>query len=137
MDGVASEVSRSIGSILNEYRKGAREIEDKYKLKYRGLAAGEWLTVGAMLIPHLAPLIAAVPVIALGGGLSAEESEKGAIWQPLSRHFQHSQGSTNAETIAPATPESLGSEFGNQRNGLATLCADRYLPVPPTVILST
>ena len=76
MDRVASEVSRSIGSILNEYRKGAREIEDKYKLKYRGLAAGGWLTVGAMLIPHLAPLIAAVPVIALGGAYARAKTEE-------------------------------------------------------------
>ena len=76
LDRVASEVSRSIGSLLNEYRKGAREIEDKYKLKYRGLAAGGWLTVGAMLIPHLAPLIATVPAITLVGAYYHTKTEE-------------------------------------------------------------
>jgi hypothetical protein len=76
VDRVASEVSRSIGSLLNEYRTGAREIEDTYKLKYRGLAAGGWLTVGAMLIPQFAPLIASVPAIALGGAYYQAKTEQ-------------------------------------------------------------
>jgi hypothetical protein len=76
LDRVASEVSRSVGSLLNEYRKGAREIEDKFRLKYRGLAAGGWLTVGALLIPHLAPLIASFPAIALGGAYAHAKTEE-------------------------------------------------------------
>jgi hypothetical protein len=76
LDRVASEVCRSVGSLLNEHRKGAREIEYKYKLKYRGLAAGGWLTVGAMLIPHLAPLIQTVTPIALGGAYYHTKTEE-------------------------------------------------------------
>ena len=67
LNRVSGEVIRGIGSLLNEHRQSARKLEEKYKPKYGSLAAAGWLSWGALLLPHLSPLIASVPAIALAG----------------------------------------------------------------------
>jgi hypothetical protein len=76
LDRVASEVSRGIGSLINEHRSEARKIAEKYRSKYSGLATKGWLSVGASLIPHLAPLIAAIPGLTLGGEYAQAKMEE-------------------------------------------------------------
>jgi hypothetical protein len=67
IDRVAAEVTSGIGGLLNDYRSEAKRLDEKYRRKYSGLAGSSWLSLGAFLIPHLAPLVAAVPGIRLAG----------------------------------------------------------------------
>jgi len=67
LNRVSSEVARGIGGLLNEHRQSARKLEEKYKPKYGSLAATGWLSCGALLLPHLSPLIASIPGITLAG----------------------------------------------------------------------
>jgi hypothetical protein len=67
LDRVASEVTSSIGGLMNDYRSEARRLDEKYRRKYIGLAGVSWLSLGAFLVPHLAPLVAAVPGLSLAG----------------------------------------------------------------------
>jgi hypothetical protein len=53
--------------MVNEHRQEALKIEDKYKPKYSGMAVKGWLSVGAALIPHLAPLVSVVAPVMLAG----------------------------------------------------------------------
>lgn len=76
MDRVAAEVTRSIGSMVNEHQQEARKIEDKYKPKYSGMAVKGWLSVGTVLIPHLAPLVSAVAPVLLAGHYAQTKAEE-------------------------------------------------------------
>jgi hypothetical protein len=76
MDRVAAEVTRSIGSMVNEHRQEAMKIEDKYKPKYRGMAVKGWLSVGASLVPHLAPLVSVVAPLYLAGQYAQTKTEE-------------------------------------------------------------
>ena len=76
MDRVAAEVTRSIGSMVNEHRQEALKIEDKYKPKYSGMAVKGWLSVGAVLIPHLAPLVSVVAPVFLAGHYAQTKAEE-------------------------------------------------------------
>jgi hypothetical protein len=67
LDRVAAEVARGVGGLLNDYSQAARKLEEKYRRKYKSLAGVGWLSVGAFLIPHLAPLIASAPGLTLAG----------------------------------------------------------------------
>lgn len=67
LNRVSGEVTRGIGGLLNEHRQSARKLEEKYKPKYGSLAATGWLSCGALLLPHLSPLIASIPGITLAG----------------------------------------------------------------------
>jgi len=67
LNRVSSEVARGIGGLLNEHRQSARKLEEKYKPKYGSLAAAGWVSCGALLLPHLSPLIASIPGITLAG----------------------------------------------------------------------
>ena len=55
IDRVAAEVASGIGGLLNDYRSEAKRLDEKYRRKYIGLAGASWLSLGAFLIPHLAP----------------------------------------------------------------------------------
>ncbi len=76
MDRVVAEVTRSIGSLVNEHRQEAAKIEDKYKPKYSGMAVKGWLSVGAMLIPHLAPLVSVVAPAWLAGHYAQTKAQE-------------------------------------------------------------
>jgi len=76
MDRVVAEIHRSIGSLVNEHRREAKKIEDKYKPKYSGMAVKGWLSVGAMLIPHLAPLVSVVAPSWLAGHYVQTKAEE-------------------------------------------------------------
>jgi hypothetical protein len=76
LDRVAAEVAKGVGGLLNDYRRAARNLEEKYRRKYAGLAGVGWLSVGAFLIPHLAPLIASVPGLTLAGKYAYEKMEE-------------------------------------------------------------
>jgi hypothetical protein len=67
LDRVAAEVTTGIGGLLNDYRSEAKRLDEKYRRKYSGLAGSSWFSLGAFLIPHLAPLVAAVPGLSLAG----------------------------------------------------------------------
>ena len=75
-DRVAAEVASGIGGLLNDYRSEARRLEDKYRRKYSGLAGASWLSLGAFLIPYLAPLVAAVPGLSLAGKYAMTKIEE-------------------------------------------------------------
>jgi len=85
LDRVASEVSKGIGTLLNQHTSEARRIEEKYKSKYRRLAASGWLSVGTLLVPHLAPLIAAIPGLTFGGQYVKAKMEELRERRELSR----------------------------------------------------
>ncbi len=76
MNRVAAEVTRSIGSMVNEHKQEALKIEDKYKPKYSGMAVKGWLSVGATLIPHLAPLVSTVAPVFLAGHYMQTKTEE-------------------------------------------------------------
>lgn len=76
MDRVVAEVTRSIGSLVNEHRQEAMKIEDKYKPKYSGMAVKGWLSVGAILIPHLAPLVSMVAPVLLAGHYAQTKAQE-------------------------------------------------------------
>ena len=76
MDRVAAEVTRSIGSMVNEHRQEALKIEAKYQPKYSGMAVKGWLSVGAVLIPHLAPLVSVVAPAWLAGHYAQTKAEE-------------------------------------------------------------
>jgi hypothetical protein len=76
LDRVAAEVVKGVGGLLNDYRKAARNLEEKYQRKYTRLAGVGWLSVGAFLIPHLAPLIASVPGLAFAGKYAYEKMQQ-------------------------------------------------------------
>jgi hypothetical protein len=75
-DRVAAEVASGIGGLLNDYRSEAKRLEDKYRRKYSGLAGASWLSLGAFLIPYLAPLVAAVPGLSLAGKYAMTKIEE-------------------------------------------------------------
>jgi hypothetical protein len=75
-DRVAAEVASGIGGLLNDYRSEAKRLEDKYRRKYRGLAGVSWLSVGAILIPHLAPLFAPGSCLGLTGKYATTKMEE-------------------------------------------------------------
>jgi hypothetical protein len=75
-DRVAAEVALGIGGLLNDYRSEAKRLEQKYRRKYSGLAAASWLSVGAILIPHLAPLFAPVSGLSLAGTYAKTKMEE-------------------------------------------------------------
>jgi len=75
-DRVAAEVASGIGGLLNDYRSEAKRLEDKYRRKYSSLAAVSWLSVGAILIPHLAPLFAPVSGLGLAGTYAKTKIEE-------------------------------------------------------------
>jgi len=75
-DRVAAEVASGIGGLLNDYRSEARRLDDKYRRKYSGLAGASWLSLGAFLIPYLAPLVAAVPGLSLAGKYAMTKIEE-------------------------------------------------------------
>jgi hypothetical protein len=76
MDRVTAEVTRSIGSMVNEHRQEALKIEAKYQPKYSGMAVKGWLSVGAVLIPHLAPLVSVVAPAWLAGHYAQTKAEE-------------------------------------------------------------
>jgi hypothetical protein len=67
IDRVAAEVASGIGGLLNDYRSEAKKLDEKYRRKYIGLAGASWVSLGAILLPYLAPLIAVVPALGIGG----------------------------------------------------------------------
>lgn len=75
-DRVAAEVALGIGGLLNDYRSEAKRLEDKYRRKYLGLAGASWLSLGAFLIPCLAPLVAATPGLTLAGKYAMTKMEE-------------------------------------------------------------
>jgi hypothetical protein len=75
-DRVAAEVASGIGGLLNDYRSEAKRLEDKYRRKYGGLAGVSWLSVGAILIPHLAPLFAPASCLGLAGKYAMTKMEE-------------------------------------------------------------
>ncbi|QNI33876.1 hypothetical protein H7849_08195 [Alloacidobacterium dinghuense] len=76
LDRVAAEVAKSIGGLLNDYRRDARKLDEKYRRKYRALAGVGLLSAGACLIPALAPLIASVPGLTLAGKYAYEKMKE-------------------------------------------------------------
>jgi ABC-type Fe3+ transport system permease subunit len=62
--------------MVNEHLQEAMKIEDKYKPKYSGMAVKGWLSVGAMLIPHLAPLVSVVAPSWLAGHYVQTKTEE-------------------------------------------------------------
>ena len=75
-DRVAAEVASGIGGLLNDYRSEAKRLEDKYRRKYSGLAGASWLSLGAFLVPYLAPLVAAIPGLSLAGKYAMTKIEE-------------------------------------------------------------
>jgi hypothetical protein len=75
-DRVAAEVASGIGGLLNDYRSEAKRLEDKYRRKYCGLAGVSWLSFGAILIPHLAPLFGPASCLGLGGKYAMTKMEE-------------------------------------------------------------
>jgi hypothetical protein len=67
IDQVAAEVTTGIGGLLNDYRSEAKRLDEKYRRTYRNLAGGSWLSLGAFLIPYLAPLVADMTGLSLVG----------------------------------------------------------------------
>jgi hypothetical protein len=76
IDRVAAEVTSGIGGLLNDYRSEAKKLDEKYRRKYSGLAGASWLSLGAFLIPYLAPLVAAVPGLSLAGKYAMTKIEE-------------------------------------------------------------
>ncbi len=76
LDRVAAEVTSGIGTLMNDYRSEARRLDEKYRRKYRGLAGVSWLSCGAILIPHLAPLVAGVPGLGIAGKYAKTKMEE-------------------------------------------------------------
>jgi hypothetical protein len=76
LNRVSAEVTSGIGGLLNDYRSEARKLDEKYRRKYTGLASSSWLSLGAFLIPHLAPLVAATPGLALLGKYAEAKMEE-------------------------------------------------------------
>ncbi len=76
IDRVAAEVASGIGGLLNDYRSEAKRLDEKYRRKYSGLAGASWLSLGAFLIPYLAPLVAAVPGLTLAGKYAMTKIEE-------------------------------------------------------------
>jgi len=74
-DRVAAEVASGIGGLLNDYRSEAKRLEEKYRRKYRGLSGVSWLSVGAILIPHLAPLFAPTSFLGIAGTYAMTKME--------------------------------------------------------------
>jgi len=67
IDRVAGEITTGIGGLLNEYRSEAKRLDQKYRRKYGGLATASWLSIGAFVIPYLAPLVAGVRALSHAG----------------------------------------------------------------------
>jgi len=67
IDRVAAEVTRSIGSLVNEHRHEAQNLENKYKPKYAEMAATGWMSAGGLIIPHLSPLVPVAPALLIAG----------------------------------------------------------------------
>jgi hypothetical protein len=65
LDRVASEVGRGIGSLLNDHKQQARQIEESYRNKFGGIAGAAWLTAAVSAIPYLAPLFATLSPLLL------------------------------------------------------------------------
>lgn len=57
LDRVAAEVSRGIASLIAEHEVDARRIAELYHKKYRKLAGTSWLTLAAIFLPWLSPLV--------------------------------------------------------------------------------
>jgi hypothetical protein len=76
MDRVSAEVTRSIGSILNEHRVAAEELEARYKPKYSSMAVRGWMSAAGLLIPHLSPLFPVAPAVILAGQYVQTKSEE-------------------------------------------------------------
>ena len=76
IDRVAAEVTSGIGGLLNDYGSEAKRLEEKYRRKYSGLLGVSWLSLGAFLIPHLAPLVAAAPALGLAGKYAKTKMEE-------------------------------------------------------------
>ena len=61
---------------MNEHRQEVLKIEDKYKPKYSGMAVQGWLSVGALLVPHIAPLVSVVAPTLLAGRYAQTKIEE-------------------------------------------------------------
>jgi hypothetical protein len=69
-------VAKGVGGLLNDYRRAARNLGEKYRRKYSGLAGVGRFSIGAFLIPHLAPLITSVPGLTFAGKYAYEKMEE-------------------------------------------------------------
>jgi hypothetical protein len=76
IDRVAAEVTSGIGGLLNDYRSEAKRLDEKYRRKYAGFAGAGWLSLGAFLIPYLAPLVAPVAGLSLAGKYAMTKIEE-------------------------------------------------------------
>ena len=77
LNQITSEVSRSIASLLLDHQKQMAALEDKYQSKYRKIALGSWVTLAAMLVPALAPLVGVLAPFAIGGEyIHTKQSER-------------------------------------------------------------
>jgi hypothetical protein len=57
LDRVAGEVARGLASLLAVHGKEVREIEGRYKSRHLKTLAAGWITLGAALMPTLAPFV--------------------------------------------------------------------------------
>lgn len=67
LDRTAAEVGRGISSLLAEHQKESRRIQEKYKLLHKQTLVGSWVTLAALMIPSLAPLITTAAPLAIIG----------------------------------------------------------------------
>lgn len=67
LDRTAAEVGRGISSLLAEHQKHIREIQEKYQLLHKQTLVGSWVTLAALMVPSLAPLIATAAPFAVVG----------------------------------------------------------------------
>ena len=78
MDRVAADITRSIGSIVNEHRKEVLKIEDKYKPKYSGMAVKGWLSVRRSADTAPGPLGFCCRTSLVGWALRADQNRRTA-----------------------------------------------------------
>jgi hypothetical protein len=80
LNRVTSEISRVIASLLVEHDKSIRQLQDKYQSKYKDLAIAASVTLAAILVPALAPLVGVAAPLGIGGKYLREKiSERSAL----------------------------------------------------------
>ena len=67
LDRTAAEVGRGIASLLTEHQNHIREIQEKYQLLHKQTLVASWVTLAALMIPSLAPLITTAAPLAVAG----------------------------------------------------------------------
>lgn len=85
MDRVAAEVSRELSGAIADHKREIRDVRDRYSRIHGQTAVSAWASLGAMLIPSLAPFLGVAAPLAIATKYAYNKVEERSEKKVLSK----------------------------------------------------